>query len=210
MRFCFLLSSTLLLGFSSACSGDAAAPEKPPSEETSSETPVPEGYETAVLGAGCFWCVEEFYESLDGVAEAVSGYAGGTTPDPTYKEVSRGATDHAEVVEVVYDPSVITYRELVDFFWTTHDATRSDGVWPDFGPQYRSILLYQNDEEKEVIEASLEAYESETGKTIATEIKELDRFYPAESYHQDFARKNPDNRYVVNILEPKLKKLGLD
>lgn len=163
-----------------------------------------------MVGAGCFWCVEEFYERLDGVREAVSGYAGGTTPNPTYREVSRGATDHAEVVEIFYDPDVISYRELIDFFWITHDATRGDGVWPDFGPQYRSILLYRTDEERESIEASLAEREAETGEVIATEIKELGRFYPAEDYHQDYAKKNPRDRYVVNILNPKLKKLGFE
>ncbi|NBB80567.1 MAG: peptide-methionine (S)-S-oxide reductase MsrA [Verrucomicrobia bacterium] len=166
--------------------------------------------EIAVVGAGCFWCVEVFYEKLDGVEEAVSGYAGGEMANPTYEQVARGVTKHAEVVQVIYDPALISYRELIDFFWTTHDATRGDGVWPDFGPQYRSILLYNDAAQRAAIEASRGAYEASSGKTVATEIRELDRFYPAETYHQDYAAKNPNDRYVRGVLNPKLKKLGLE
>lgn len=171
---------------------------------------VPESMEIAVVGAGCFWCVEVFYEKLDGVEEAVSGYAGGEMANPTYEQVARGVTKHAEVVQVIYDPALISYRELIDFFWTTHDATRGDGVWPDFGPQYRSILLYNDAAQRATIEASRGAYEASSGKTVATEIRELDRFYPAETYHQDYAAKNPNDRYVRGVLNPKLKKLGLE
>ncbi|MEN8661978.1 MAG: peptide-methionine (S)-S-oxide reductase MsrA [Lentimonas sp.] len=169
---------------------------------------VPDNMKITVLGAGCFWCVESFYEHLDGVHDAISGYAGGVEEHPTYNEVARGQTSHAEVVKVIYDPSVISYTELIDFFWTTHDVTRSDGVHPDFGSQYRSILLYQNDEEKKTIETSRQKYESKTGKTVATEIKKLNTFYTAETYHQDYAKKNPSDRYIQGILNPKLKKLG--
>ncbi len=184
--------------------------QKSPKDTTPASVEVPEGMQTAVVGAGCFWCVEVFFEEQEGVHEAVSGYAGGEEVNPTYYEVARGQTSHAEVVQVIYDPEVVSYRELIDFFWTTHDATRSDGVWPDFGPQYRSILLYSDDAEKAAIEASREAYEAETGTTIATDIKQLDTFYPAETYHQNYAEKNPNDRYVKGVLNPKLKKLGLD
>ncbi len=184
--------------------------ERSPEDLTPAQVEVPEGMQTAVLGAGCFWCMEAFYEGLDGVHEVVSGYASGEQPNPSYDQVARGETRHAEVVEIIYDPKAIPYRDLIDFFWTTHDATRSDGVWPDFGPQYRSILLYKNEDQNAAIEASRQAYEAETGQTIATEIKQLDTFYPAETYHQDYARKNPNDRYVCNVLNPKLEKLGLD
>jgi len=190
--------------FASACTAQPTAEAQAPAS-----VEVPAGMATAVVGAGCFWCVEVFYEKLEGVHEAVSGYAGGEELDPTYQQVSMGRTSHVEVVQVIYDPAVITYRELIDFFWTTHDATRSDGVWPDFGPHYRSILLYQTEAEQSAIKASLKAYEAETGKTIATDIKALDIFYPAETYHQDYAEKNPNDRYVRGVLNPKLKKLGL-
>ena len=112
------------------------------------------------------------------------------------------------MIKVIYNPEVVTYRELVDFFWSTHDASRSDGVWPDFGPQYRSILLYQNDAERKAIEASSTEHEARTGQLIATEIKALDIFHPAELYHQDYAEKNPKDRYVRSIIGPKMKKLG--
>ena len=128
--------------------------ERSPEDLTPAQVEVPEGMQTAVLGAGCFWCMEAFYEGLDGVHEVVSGYASGEQPNPSYDQVARGETRHAEVVEIIYDPKAIPYRDLIDFFWTTHDATRSDGVWPDFGPQYRSILLYKNEDQKAAIEAS--------------------------------------------------------
>ena len=166
--------------------------------------------QTAVVGAGCFWCVEVFFEKLDGVVEVYSGYAGGEKVSPSYYEVAHGATNHVETVKIVYDPRVIRYRELIDFFWTTHDVTRSDGVWPDFGPHYRSILLYADEEQRTAIEASRTAHEASSGKLIATDIQKLDVFYPAENYHQDYAAKNPNDRYVQGVLKPKLKKLGLE
>ncbi|MGJ8640434.1 MAG: peptide-methionine (S)-S-oxide reductase MsrA [Opitutaceae bacterium] len=200
----FSSSIAVIAFFFTACSVQETVEDKnaPPTIKT------PKNMKSAVLGAGCFWCVESFYEHLDGVYNAVSGYAGGTEEYPTYKQVSHGLTSHAEVVKVIYNPKVISYRELVDFFWTTHDVTRSDGVAPDFGPHYRSILLFENEEEKAAIEASRLEYESKTGKTIATEIKALNTFYVAESYHQDYAANNPSDRYVQGVLNPKLKKLG--
>jgi peptide-methionine (S)-S-oxide reductase len=204
-----LRTHDLILGFLTlflaGCSAQPAAKDGTPAAVA-----VSEGMETAVLGAGCFWCVEVFYEKLEGVEEAVSGYAGGEISNPTYQQVAGGATKHVEVVQVVYDPAEITYRELIDFFWTTHDATRGDGVWPDFGPQYRSILLYKDETERAAIKASREAYETSSGKTVATDIKALEAFYPAETYHQDYAEKNPNDRYVRGVLNPKLKKLGLE
>ncbi|MGZ0656931.1 peptide-methionine (S)-S-oxide reductase MsrA [Coraliomargarita sp. W4R72] len=182
---------------------------KPTKDNSPAVVKVPAGMSTTVLGAGCFWCVEAFYERLDGVEEVVSGYAGGDEANPSYYQVARGETSHAEAVQIIYDPEVISYRKLIDFFWTTHDATRSDGVWPDFGPQYRSILLYQNKTERDVIEASRKAYESKTAQKVATDIKALDIFYPAEAYHQNYAENNPSDRYVRGVLHPKLKKLGL-
>jgi len=166
----------------------------------------------AVFGAGCFWCVEAFYEAKPGVIEVVSGYAGGEKPNPTYEEVSRAKTKHAEVVEVTYDPSKITYQDLVEFFWTTHDVTDGSGVWPDFGPQYRSIILYADEEQKKVAEESKAALEAsgKLKKPVATEIVELKKFYPAEDYHQDYVKKNPNDPYVQRIAIPKMKKLGIE
>ena len=165
--------------------------------------------ETAVFGAGCFWCVEAFYEQLPGVKNVVSGYAGGTEANPNYKQVSAGQTGHAEVVHVEFDPAVTSYEALVEFFWKTHDATDGRGVAPDFGKQYRSIILYSGDEQKAVAEKSKAAASARVGKPVATELAALTKFFPAEEYHQDYARKNPNDGYVQGVAVPKLKKLGL-
>lgn len=165
--------------------------------------------EKAVFGAGCFWCVEAFFEQQPGVTNVVSGYAGGTEKNPTYEQVSSGRTGHAEVVEVTFDPEKTSYEKLVDFFWKTHDPTNPRGVWPDFGRQYRSIILYANNAQREAVERSKTKAQEQFKKPIATEIAQLGKFYPAEDYHQDFVRKNPNQGYVRNIAFPKLKKLGL-
>ncbi len=164
-----------------------------------------------VVGAGCFWCVEAFFENQPGVTDVVSGYAGGDTANPTYAAVSAGRTTHAEVVEITYDPEKTSLRKLIDFFWTTHDVTNGNGVWPDFGKQYRSIILYANEEEKSIIDASKSAYQAsgKINKPIATEIAPSTRFYKAEAYHQDYVKTNPNDSYVQNVAIPKLKKLGL-
>ncbi|MGB0416361.1 MAG: peptide-methionine (S)-S-oxide reductase MsrA [Coraliomargarita sp.] len=198
-----------LLTVAIALASTACSAQRSEAELTPATVEVPEGMQTAVVGAGCFWCVEVFFEHQDGVHEVYSGYSGGAEANPSYKEVAYGRTTHVETVQIVYDPTIVSYRELIDFFWTTHDATRGDGVWPDFGPHYRSILFYQNDDELATIKASRTAYEAETGKQIATDIKAFDVFYPAETYHQDYAAKNPGDRHVQGVLNPKLKKLGL-
>lgn len=163
----------------------------------------------AVPGAGCFWCVEAIYEQHPGVVGVVSGYAGGPEKNPTYSQVSAGATRHAEVVEIEYDPAKTSYADLIEYFWKTHDSTDGRGVAPDFGPQYRSIILYSSDEERLIVEASKIRAAERLRKPIATEVAKLDVFYPAEKYHQDYVRNNPRDRYVAGIALPKLKKLGL-
>ncbi|MCF3650875.1 peptide-methionine (S)-S-oxide reductase MsrA [Synoicihabitans lomoniglobus] len=163
----------------------------------------------ATLGAGCFWCVEAIYEQLPGVLNVVSGYAGGPEVNPTYKQVSYGQTGHAEVVQITFDPDQTSYRDLIDYFWKTHDVTDPRGVWPDFGPQYRSIILAHNDEQLEIAKASRGAARARFDKRIVTEIVMLDTFYPAEDYHQDFVRLNPNHSYVRSIAYKKLDKLGL-
>ena len=195
----------MLLFFATGCNASASN-----SEPVNPAPVIPDGMQSAVFGAGCFWCVEAFYERLEGVSEVISGYAGGTAVNPTYKQVASGASDQVETVMVIYDPNLISYRDLIDFFWTTHDATNGKGVWPDFGPQYRSILLYGDDAEKATIDVSRQAYEKASGQSVATEVKALDTFYTAETYHQDFAKKNPKHGYIQGILKPKLKKLGFE
>ena len=163
----------------------------------------------ATLGAGCFWCVEAVYEQFPGVLNVVSGYAGGPEKNPTYKQVSAGMTGHAEVVQITFDPDKTSYRALIDYFWKTHDASDPRGVWPDFGEQYRSIILAHDDEQLSEARASRNAARAAFEKPIATQIVKLDVFYPAEDYHQDFVRLNPNHPYVRNIAFKKLEKLHL-
>lgn len=165
--------------------------------------------EKATVGAGCFWCVEAVYEQLPGVTDVVSGYAGGPEKNPTYKQVAGGHTGHAEVVQITYDPEVTSFRQLVDYFWKTHDITDPRGVWPDFGKQYRSIILAHDEEQLRTAIASRDEAQKSTDGPIITEITLLEKFYIAEDYHQDFVRINPDHPYVRNIAYQKLDKLGL-
>ncbi|MEI6034354.1 MAG: bifunctional methionine sulfoxide reductase B/A protein [Verrucomicrobiae bacterium] len=165
--------------------------------------------ERAVLGAGCFWCVEEIYEQVPGVVKVVSGYAGGTEPNPTYQDVGSGRTGHAEVVEIEFDPSKISYRKLLDVFWETHDPTDSRGVAPDFGSQYRSLILPKNDAQRAIAEESRALLQKRLGRAITTGIQPLKTFYPAEDYHQDYAKKNPGDPYVCRISRPRLERTNL-
>ena len=152
----------------------------------------------ATFAGGCFWCVESGFEKIPGVVEAVSGYAGGTEPSPTYEQVASGRTDHTEAVQVYYDPQEITYEGLLEGFWRFMDPTDADGQFVDRGQQYRPAIFYQNEEQKQAAEASKQAL-AESGRyddPVVIEITELDRFYDAEKYHQDYYKKNPV-RYKV-------------
>jgi peptide-methionine (S)-S-oxide reductase len=168
-----------------------------------------QNYETAYFASGCFWCVEAIFESVRGVQEAVSGYAGGTEANPTYEMIGNGRTLHAEAVEVYYDPKVISFTELVQVFFGSHDPTSLNQQGPDRGTQYRSIAFYQNEQEKKIIEGYIKAavdmniYE---GDPITTEVTKLDKFWKAEEYHQDYERKNPNNSYVRNVSIPRLNR----
>lgn len=165
--------------------------------------------EKAVFGAGCFWCVEAFFEQQPGVTSVVSGYAGGEEQNPTYAQVSGGRTSHAEVVEVTFDPAKTSYEKLVDFLWKTHDVTDGRGVAPDFGRQYRSTILTSSEAQATAAQKSKAEAQKGLSKPIATEIAPLKKFWPAEAYHQDYVRKNPRDGYVRAVAIPKLKKLGL-
>lgn len=174
-------------------------------------TPTPEselkGLETAYFASGCFWCVEAIFESVKGVKESVSGYAGGDSENPTYQEVGSGRTGHAEVVKVYYDPKVVSFKTLVTVFYDSQDPT-TIGQSPDFGSQYRSIIFYENAEEKAIAEkakANLEK-SGQYEKPIVTEITAFKKFYKAEEYHQDYEHKNPDNRYITGVSIPRLNK----
>jgi peptide-methionine (S)-S-oxide reductase len=164
--------------------------------------------ETATLGGGCFWCVEAIFEQLKGVERTVSGYAGGDVPNPTYHQVCTGTTGHAEVVQITFDPEVIPYRDLIEIFLTTHDPTTPNRQGADVGPQYRSIILYHNDEQRRIAHEVIAEIEKEGiwSKPIVTEVVPLTTFYPAEDYHQDYYRDNPSQPYCFIVIEPKLAK----
>lgn len=175
---------------------------------TAKKTTNLKGLEKAYFAAGCFWCVEAIFESVEGVEEAISGYTGGTIKNPNYKQVSSGQTRHAEAVEVYFNPEVVSYQTLLDVFFGSHDATSVDRQGPDTGPQYRSGIYYANDAQKNTVEAYLKKLNSE-GRykaPIATEIAALTVFYPAEAYHQNYERLNPNNPYVQNVSIPRLKR----
>ncbi|MEW6157431.1 MAG: peptide-methionine (S)-S-oxide reductase MsrA [Verrucomicrobiota bacterium] len=161
----------------------------------------------ATLGGGCFWCLEAFYETFDGVKAVVSGYAGGQTEKPTYEQVCSGTTGHAEVVQIEFDPAKITYDQILEIFWEMHDPTTLNRQGHDEGTQYRSIILYHDDAQKQAIEKSKSAAAKKFKDPITTEVRSLKKFYPAEEYHQDYYRKNPRARYCVFVISPKLEKL---
>lgn len=165
-------------------------------------------YETAYFASGCFWCVEAIFESVRGVKEVVSGYSGGKEENPNYEAVSYGRTSHAEAVEVYYDPAVISFTELVQVFFGSHDPTSLNRQGPDSGPQYRSVAFYKNDKEKQVIESYMKALEENKvyDQPIVTEVTKFDKFYKAEDYHQDYERKNPNNSYIRNVSVPRLNR----
>jgi peptide-methionine (S)-S-oxide reductase len=166
------------------------------------------GYDTATFGAGCFWCVEALFQELKGVKSVTSGYSGGSVKNPTYKEVCSGETGAAEVAQIVYDPKVISFKELLEVFWQTHDPTTRNRQGNDVGTQYRSVVFYHNDEQKQLAEK----YKAELDKSgafpkpIVTTIEPYEAFYKAEDYHQDYYNQNQDAPYCSYMIRPKLDK----
>lgn len=163
----------------------------------------------ATLGGGCFWCLEAVFEQLHGVDEVVSGYAGGHVENPTYKQVCSGTTGHAEVVQLTFDEAEISYRELLEIFLTMHDPTTKDRQGGDVGPQYRSIVLFHDEEQRTTAEHVIREFQAEKvwDDPIVTEIVPLETFYPAEDYHQDYYRNNPLQPYCQVAIAPKVSKL---
>ena len=161
----------------------------------------------ALVGGGCFWCVEAVYQTVPGILSATSGYAGGKVPNPTYEQVCTGRTGHAEVVQIEFDPAKISYEQVIDLFWKAHDPTTLNRQGADVGTQYRSIILYENEAQKAAAEKSKAAAQAQFKNPIVTEIVPLQVFYPAETYHQDFYDKNPDYPYSQAVIAPKLEKL---
>jgi peptide-methionine (S)-S-oxide reductase len=167
------------------------------------------GSEKATFGAGCFWCVEAVFRRLKGVESVVSGYSGGKVKNPTYKQVCTGRTGHAEVVQITYDPKQITYPELLEVFWGTHDPTTRNRQGNDVGTQYRSVIFYHNDQQRESAEHYKEKLNAAKAfrAPIVTEITPFGEFYPAEKYHQDYYELNSRQPYCQLIIRPKVEKL---
>lgn len=163
--------------------------------------------ESLVLGGGCFWCTEAAYELLPGVKDVVSGYAGGKEQNPTYEQITSKMTGHAEVIKIDYDPAVVSLEKVIDYFWRVHNPTQVGGQGNDHGPQYRSIILYATPEQKAAAEKSRAAAAKTFRDPITTEIVALEKFWPAEKYHQDYFRRNPNAGYCSYVIAPKIKKL---
>lgn len=164
------------------------------------------GLSKATFASGCFWCVEGVFESVKGVKEAVSGYAGGKESNPTYEEVGSGSTGHAEALEVYYDPKVVSYETLLQVYFDSQNPTQANGQGPDRGAQYRSIIFYTNEMEKQQAEAAKAKVQAKYSEPVAAEIVPLTKFWPAEDYHQNFIKLNPKQGYVVGESIPRIKR----
>lgn len=166
-------------------------------------------YQKITLAGGCFWCLEAIFQDVKGVIEVMSGYSGGTTKDPTYQEVSSGSTGHAEVVELTFDPSEITLAEILQIFFTLHDPTTLNRQGADIGTQYRSAIFYRDDIQKATAQAVIKEFDDAGtwGDPIVTEVAPFEAFYPAEEYHKNYYKNNPDQAYCRIVIEPKVTKL---
>ncbi len=198
-----------LFGLSSSCTSQKSsgqAEEKTPAKDQIVEQSM--NTEIATFGAGCFWCVEAVFQELKGVLKVESGYMGGAIPNPTYREVCTGTTGHAEVTRITFDPTVISYEELLEVLWTTHDPTTLNRQGADAGTQYRSAIFYHSDEQKSKAEKSKkEVATTIWDSPIVTEIVPADTFYPAEEYHQDYYALNPNAGYCRAVISPKVAKV---
>jgi peptide-methionine (S)-S-oxide reductase len=210
-----LLAGLMAGGAEQELAGGQAPPSSVSAEEALKEAPGRTGdgdgtnLEQATFGAGCFWCTEAVFQQLKGVRSVVSGYSGGSIQSPTYYQVSTGLTGHAEVVQVTYDPRIIGYAELLEVFWKTHDPTTPNRQGPDVGTQYRSVIFYHNDEQRQLAEhykQQLTAARAFRGP-IVTQLAPLTAFYPAEVYHQEYYSANPRQPYCRSVIRPKVEKV---
>ena len=165
-------------------------------------------HEIATLGAGCFWCVEAIFQDLKGVRKVISGYTGGTVENPTYEQVCTGTTGHAEAVQITFEPTIISYAELLDVFWRTHDPTTLNRQGADVGTQYRSAIFYHSDEQRQLAEQSKKDIDASDlwPNPIVTEIVPFSNFYEAEAYHQNYFQLNPNQPYCRAVINPKVQK----
>jgi peptide-methionine (S)-S-oxide reductase len=200
----------LILPFIFAAMTHAADSASPARETSAAPAAAPASARNGsiVLGGGCFWCTEAAYQLVAGVVAVTSGYAGGSKANPTYEEVCTGRTGHAEVVRVEFDPVKVSLDRLLDFFWAIHDPTTPNRQGADAGTQYRSVIFYADDAQRQASEASMARANPEWGGKIVTEIKPLTTFYRAEEYHQDYFRKNPNQGFSQAVIRPKIDKLN--
>ncbi len=211
MLFQKIIMSVSILGLTLAsCAQNKTSTMGDSNDQTAGEqsTPASADLDTATFGEGCFWCTESFFQQLKGVKKVVSGYSGGTVPNPTYEEVCMGTTGHAEVSNIIYDPSVISFDRLLEAFWKSHDPTTLNRQGNDVGPQYRSVIFYHNAQQKEKAESYKKKLDLSGAfdQPIVTAIEPLENFYPAENYHQDYYENNPDKAYCQFVIRPKLEK----
>ena len=167
--------------------------------------PIKDGKARAYFASGCFWCVEAVYENVEGVEESISGYSGGYTKNPTYEASNTGRTGHAEAVEIIYDPNMVSFATLVDVYFASQNPTQVNGQGPDRGSQYRSIIFYQNDKQKKIIEEKKAALAKKLNTKIAAEVYPFQKFWIAEDYHQNYERLHPNQRYILGVSVPRLK-----
>ncbi|WP_034062054.1 peptide-methionine (S)-S-oxide reductase MsrA [Lacinutrix jangbogonensis] len=170
------------------------------------EVSLENGMAKAYFASGCFWCVEAVYESVKGVEASISGYAGGHTKNPTYEASNTGRTGHAEAVEIIYNPKIVSFKTLVDVYFASQNPTQVNGQGPDRGSQYRSIIFYQNDAQKKIIETKKAVLAKKLGKTIAAEVYPFQKFWIGEDYHQNYEKLHPENRYIQGVSLPRLKR----
>jgi peptide-methionine (S)-S-oxide reductase len=210
MRLSAFLAMFLAVTGLSSCAANAN-PATPSVDAKPLTTPKPmmnDSLQVVTLGAGCFWCVEAIFQDLKGVTKVVSGYSGGQVDNPTYKQVCGGNTGHAEVVQVSYDPRVVSLDEILEVFWQTHDPTTLNRQGADVGTQYRSAIFYHTEEQRQIAEhykKKLDASGAFKG-AIVTEISAFTNFYPAEDYHQQYFTENPDQGYCQMVIRPKVEK----
>jgi peptide-methionine (S)-S-oxide reductase len=203
----YILTAVLIVGQASLGRPVSSKESSVNTAQTSSGDAVRDT-ELATLGGGCFWCLEAVFEDMEGVKSVVSGYAGGTVKNPSYDDVCSGTTGHAEVVRIEFDPRVVAFEKILSVFFTIHDPTTMNRQGADVGSQYRSIILYHDDRQKEIAEKKIQELESSKkwGRPVVTEVAPLEAFYEAEKYHQDYFKKNPQAGYCRAVVAPKVLK----
>ena len=204
MRTSFFLFLILLTSCGNGTQNSHAEKQRQLFENDPVQIPMQNGLKKAYFASGCFWCSGIIYENVKGVKKTIYGYSGGLMENPTYEQVGTGRTGHSETVEVTYDPEEVSFRTLVDVYFGSQNVTQQNGQGPDQGTQYRSILFYQNEAEKQIIEEKIAKLDAVYRKPIAAEVMPFQKFWCAEEYHQDYEKKNPNNPYIQNVSIPRL------